>query len=312
MIHISVDGGPYVGTPMASEAPNDYTAVFPALACGAVADFYFSAQATGGDTVETPRRAPYEVYTAIAATELVPVFADDFETDRGWTVAAAGGLSDGQWQRAIPVDGTVCDRGNPGGDADGSGRCYVTDNDPVDCNSDVDGGSTILESPVMDASQGELVISYRRWFSTVAGSNPFLDAFVVEVSGDGGGAGASWTELETVGPTGREVEGGWFARSFRVTDVAAATGQLSIRFIASDTDPPSVVEAGVDGVSLVAALCDGGCPWDLDGGGVGVTDFLVLLAQWGTDPGGPPDFDGDGTVGVNDFLQLLAHWGPCP
>ena len=54
------------------------------------------------------------------------------------------------------------------------------------------------------------------------------------------------------------------------------------------------------------------CPWDLDGYGVGITDFLSLLAQWGTDPGGPPDFDGDGNVGITDFLELLANWGPCP
>lgn len=59
--------------------------------------------------------------------------------------------------------------------------------------------------------------------------------------------------------------------------------------------------------------CEGYCPWDVDGGGdVGVTDFLELLAVWGTDPGGPPDFDGDGAVGVGDFLELLAHWGACP
>jgi hypothetical protein len=45
---------------------------------------------------------------------------------------------------------------------------------------------------------------------------------------------------------------------------------------------------------------------------VGISDFLVMLAQWGTDPGGPPDFDADGAVGVTDFLELLAHWGPCP
>jgi predicted outer membrane repeat protein len=55
------------------------------------------------------------------------------------------------------------------------------------------------------------------------------------------------------------------------------------------------------------------CPWDLDASGdVGVNDFLVLLAQWGDDPGGPPDFDGDGDVGVGDFLELLASWGSCP
>ncbi len=55
------------------------------------------------------------------------------------------------------------------------------------------------------------------------------------------------------------------------------------------------------------------CPWDLDRDGtVGITDFLDLLAQWGTDPAGPPDFDGDGTVGITDFLELLGNWGDCP
>jgi hypothetical protein len=53
------------------------------------------------------------------------------------------------------------------------------------------------------------------------------------------------------------------------------------------------------------------CPWDLDGSGdVGITDFLNLLAVWGTS-GVPADFDGGG-VGITDFLVLLAHWGPCP
>ena len=45
---------------------------------------------------------------------------------------------------------------------------------------------------------------------------------------------------------------------------------------------------------------------------VGILDLLALLAAWGTDPGGPPDFDVDGTVGILDLLALLANWGPCP
>ena len=54
------------------------------------------------------------------------------------------------------------------------------------------------------------------------------------------------------------------------------------------------------------------CLWDLDGSrDVGIVDFLALLAAWGTDPGGPPDFNGDGNVGIEDFLELLANWGPC-
>ncbi len=55
------------------------------------------------------------------------------------------------------------------------------------------------------------------------------------------------------------------------------------------------------------------CHWDMDqDGAVDINDFLDLLNQWGTDPGGPPDFDGDGTVDINDFLDLLTNWGACP
>ena len=45
---------------------------------------------------------------------------------------------------------------------------------------------------------------------------------------------------------------------------------------------------------------------------VGITDFLLLLSLWNTNPGGPPDYNGNGNVGIEDFLELLANWGPCP
>jgi hypothetical protein len=51
------------------------------------------------------------------------------------------------------------------------------------------------------------------------------------------------------------------------------------------------------------------CAADLDcDGNVGITDFLVLLATWGSPDG---DIDGDGDTGITDFLLLLANWGPC-
>ena len=52
---------------------------------------------------------------------------------------------------------------------------------------------------------------------------------------------------------------------------------------------------------------------DIDGDGiVGLSDLLILLAEWG--PCGdckdcPADLDGDCTVGLSDLLILLANWG---
>ena len=71
------------------------------------------------------------------------------------------------------------------------------------------------------------------------------------------------------------------ARRLTVSNVA---GNLTAHFTRSDLHVD-----GVDGVKLRMVVC---CPWDLDGDiSVGINDFLDLLAQWGTDPGGPPDFD---------------------
>jgi hypothetical protein len=248
-------------------------------------------------------------HSALSAAGINDVFVDDFELDQGWAVATSA--LDGGWDRGVPIPLNICNRGNPGSDGDGSGQCYLTDNSSLNaCNSDVDSGSTTLTSPVMDAGQpGVPIISYWRWYSNTAGDSPLQDIFVVEVSDD---SGANWVTLEIVGPSGTEVSGGWFRESFRIEDFVTPTDQFRIRFTASDTDPQSVVEAAVDGVTLSVLDCSTACPWDLDGtGDVGIVDLLALLKAWDTTPGGPPDFDGGG-VGITDFLELLANWGPCP
>ena len=85
--------------------------------------------------------------------------------------------------------------------------------------------------------------------------------------------------------------------------------------------PHSLLDGAlVDDVSLESNMavilqelpCEPQCPADFDGDGVvGIVDFLTLLNAWGSNPGGPPDFDGGG-VGITDLLLLLANWGPCP
>jgi hypothetical protein len=298
------DGGGWTVLDMIEVEPNVYDAVFPAVDCASQVAFYFSALTTTDQTQYWPADAPDTTFFTLSAYGLEIVFADDCNEDLGWTVS--GYVTDGPWERGIPI--TECDRGNPRYDADGSGWCYLTDNSAAnDCNSDVDDGTTILTSPVMDASGGSAMISYYRWYSNTYGNDPMNDIFEVEVSDD---AGATWTNLETVGPGGPEVDGDWFYKEFVVDDFVEPTDQFQIRFKASDLNDGSVVEAGVDGIELKIIDCDGDNPADINGDGVVNTeDLLLLLAAWGPCPGCPEDINGDDVVNTADLLMLLAEWG---
>ncbi|MDY7109226.1 MAG: hypothetical protein SYC29_11380 [Planctomycetota bacterium] len=303
LLHVD-DGSGWASFEMTEVEPNVYDAVFPAVDCAAQVDFYFTAETTEGQMQYWPGDAPAETFSAISAYGLETLFADDFNEDLGWAVS--GSVTDGPWERGIPI--TNCDRGNPQEDADGSDWCYLTDNSSADnCNSDVDGGTTILTSPIMDASAGSALISYYRWYSNTQGNDPMNDVLEVEVSDDGG---STWTPLETVGPAGPEVDGGWFYREFLIDDFVEPTDQFRIRFKASDLNDGSVVEAAVDGIELKRIDCEGGLPEDINGdGAVNTEDLLLLLGAWGPCPGCPEDINGDDEVNTADLLLLLAAWG---
>ncbi len=230
-------------------APNVYQVSFPptTLPCGSTVRYYLGAETSSGPIVLDPPGAPDARFEAIAAASLATTFEDDFELNLGWSVS--GTATDGQWERAVPAGGG--DRGDPPSDADGSGSCYVTDN--ADGNSDVDGGTTILLSPVLDATTvpgGNPLIAYSRWFSNNIGVVD--DTFLVEISNNGG---ASWVTLETVGATDPEAAGGWYEKVFLVSDHIAPTSTMRLRFTARDLGAGSVVEAGVDHVRVLQATC---------------------------------------------------------
>jgi hypothetical protein len=59
----------------------------------------------------------------------------------------------------------------------------------------------------------------------------------------------------------------------------------------------------------------GGCPWDCAlprDGRVNIVDFLALLGQWGQAGTSCDTGSGVPGVGINEFLDMLASWGLCP
>ena len=305
--------GSFSAEPLTSLGGDLYEAVLPAAPCGAAVEFYFSAQGSVSGEVLNPPGAPANTYAPLVGA-FVDIFEDDLETDRGWTVGAAGDdASTGIWTRVDPIGdlaqpeddhtvdpavmGFATGQGTPGG--------------PLGEN-DVDGGRTTLMSPTIDlGSANDATISYWRWYSNDTGGGPNADVFVVEISNDGG---ATWTNVETVGPSGPGTSGGWLFHEFSVADFVAPTSQVRVRFIASDEPDPSLIEAAVDDFLVRGFTCgDAEIPGDVNGDGVvNVLDLIDLLLCFGQ-PAGPPcdlaDVNGDGTVNVLDLIELLLNFG---
>ena len=298
--------------PMVEQSSNQHRVTFGDIECLEEINYYFSIDTTSGEKIYFPgggESAPgvNSMFPAIGAFENVTTFDDGFESDFGWSVS--GNATDGGWTRGVPVPD--CDRGNPTSTPDGSTSAYLTDNsnNGGDCNSDVDGGQTILTSPALDASNPESIISYSRWLDNSFGASPGEDPMTIEVSSDDG---ANWTLLELVGPVA-EADGGWYDKSFRIGDFVENTDTFRIRFIAEDTGNGSVVEAGVDAIQITGSVCDEGpaCPADLDGNGsVDFNDLVTVLGGWGCS-NCPEDINGDGITDFNDLVNLLSAYGPC-
>ena len=96
-------------------------------------------------------------------------------------------------------------------------------------------------------------------------------------------------------------------------DLTPSEVRDALRSTASNAGAPdNMVGSGLIDILAAISQLPPPCPWDCTqpgDGSVGISDFLLLLAQWGGP--GTCDIDGGG-VGITDFLALLAAWGPCP
>ncbi len=255
LLHVSINGGDFEASPLAPVAGEEarFSGTLPQAPCFATLDWFVSAQTTDGLDVTSPNNAPKGgTFETFVITDEINVLEEDFEDAVGYTVTGdVSGAASGEWELGVPAGGGA--RGDPAQDFDGSGQCYLTGNAPD--NTDVDNGSTILTSPAFDMSApgAQHFISYARWYSNTFGAAPNADIFVVEISNDDG---ASWSNLETVGPSGDEVDGGWFFVSHNVNDVLEPTAQVRVRFTASDLGSGSVVEAAIDALRVDKVVCD--------------------------------------------------------
>jgi len=283
--------------PLIAQGGDEYLAELPAAACVDEPEFYVSAQGDGGAVVTDPISAPAVLHRT-AVGEFVTAFSDNGESSAGWSVTNQDLLA-GAWARGVPA-GTGL-RGDPPSDADGSGSCWTTG---LGLDDDLDGGPTILLSPIFSA-EGlvDPVLSWQRWFTCDDAGNSEQEQMTTELSNNGG---ASWTIVDVGGSVTQ-----WRSVVVAIEDVMTPTAQMRLRFTATDQPNNSVTEAAIDAIRLTATTCtDPDVPGDVNGDGeVGFDDLLAILSAWG--PCGAPcdeDLNGDGEVGFDDVLEVLANW----
>lgn len=309
VLHYRILDGPMMQVPMVHLGANQFSATLPPIGCdGGYIDYHVSADALQGATFTDPPDAPSKLHRAFV------LGTDDFELDYGWTVS--GNATDGHWERGIPVN---CGRGDPPADYDGSGSCWLTDNSAANnCNSDVDGGATILTSPLMDMAGGG-TITYAYWFNNhPTGPAGAGDNMTVEMSTNQ--PATNWTLLRTYTTT----MAAWRTDTIEVGAEIAATAHMRIRFTVRDTNPGHVIEGGLDAFHAERTNC--GVPGDADGDGDVDLDDYEFFSDCFAGPGASPapvhedmtsagclvffDFDEDGDVDLADFAwfaSLLAQ-----
>lgn len=294
MLHFRSDGGAFTSIPLIFNGGDSYTATLPGVACGEAPEFFIAATGSINGQVTSPVDGAQNPYAVFVGQDIVHL-DDDFENDLGWTVVNDVALTDGAWERGTP-DG-VGSRGDPPTDFDGSGMCYLTD--PPAGNTDVDGGTTWMVSPMFDLTGGETTVSYAVWYTNDAGGAPDEDVFRVQISNDDG---QNWTTVQTLGPI---TTPGWSTNQFSFGGLLTPTAQSRIRFEASDLINPSVVEAGVDAVRVVQRVCIAPPMGDFDGDGdVDLDDFVAFVDCWSgpnASPSPTPPVDANDCLGAFDM-----------
>jgi hypothetical protein len=275
-----------------------FSGVMPDLACPGNASYSIEIRDIGG-----------ELYTSETYTADIGFEVNDFEGNCCplWSVSGSPSSPEtGMWALGTPCGSAT--RGAPASDFDNSGQCYLTGPGTCDSNTDVDGGSTTLTSGRF-GSEENTVVTWAQWYDNTGsgtGGSPGLDVFTTEITNDNG---ATWVLVDQVGPSDSQSSGGWFQKQILVNDYVTPSTLCRIRWTASDADPGSVIEAGIDAFGTGECVAADVIIGDLNGDKlINGADLSILLGAWATS--GPGDIDENGIVNGADLAFLLGVWSP--
>ncbi len=241
-LRYQVDGGGMTETAMTPTGnPGEYTGLIPAHPVGSRIDYAMLARDELRNGGAYPPAYCSPAQPAGASSFYIVTSLDEMESASGWSVGAPGdNATTGIWERVDP-NGTGAQPEDdqtppPGVMAWITGQCLpgcgLGDND-------VDNGTTTLISPLYDLSGATAArVIYYRWYSNDLGATPGTDYWVVHATNDGG---TTWVTVENTNVSAAT----WTPIEVDLNAVmGGAPGMVQFRFIASDLDAGSLVEAG--------------------------------------------------------------------
>ena len=173
------------------------------------------------------------------------VFADDFETDKGWTTnpASTDTATGGAWERGVPQPTALNGAKQlvaAGGTNDlSTGRLAGA----TAAANDVDGGTTSIQSPeIALPASGTLTLTFRYYFAHATDSST-ADAFRVFVVGNT----TVQALVELGAPTNDNAV--WATATVDLTAFAGQTVRLLVS--TADAAGASLIEAAIDEVKIV-------------------------------------------------------------
>jgi hypothetical protein len=291
-------------TPMTEVSDNVYDAYLPAATCGSQLLYYFSAQATDGQTYVDPYGAPTNYFSATVAYGVDLIYQNDLDTNPGWTVQTL-------WAFGQPTGGG----GEYGGPDPTSGHTG-TNVYGYNLNGDYENNlpeKHLTSTPIDCTGKYGVHLDFWRWLGV---EQPTYDHAYVRVSNNGTTWTTVWQNSATITDTA------WQEMDLDISAVADNHATVYLRWTMGTTDSGwRYCGWNVDDVKLTSLLCEP--PWEAgDMNCDGTIDFADInpFIQALTDPAaweqahpGCPlmngDINGNGTFGfddINPFVALLT------
>ncbi|MCP4631670.1 MAG: hypothetical protein GY855_01995 [candidate division Zixibacteria bacterium] len=293
-MHYVLNDGELQTVDMTEITPNQYEVTFPAISCGELIKYHFSAEvATSGRLSYPDASSPYILRPSEANSI---VFSDNFETDLGW-------IATGLWERGIPIG--MGSFGSP----DPTSGCDGPNVFGYNLNGDYENDlpETHLTSPPIDCRLlANVYFSFQSWQSIDYASNGDHSYFKISING------TDWTTLWENNE--RLTDYDWVEMVFDITDIAAREETVYLRWVMGPTNSYiSYCGWNIDDVNVYGYEC--WIPICGDANGDQYIDILdiVYLINYKYKSGPIPDpieiadVNHDGLIDILDIVSLVNY-----